>query len=117
MSQQKEGQAGPIMTAEQLAQANAILAQIEAPVKIVIWNALTGLLASMQNVPPHAVLSMAAMQAGHFMGSAVQGELTTVLALRKGFGEAFQEGVRKTKPNVKAMEQAPPNLRGEVGHG
>jgi len=73
-----------------------------------MWNTLSGLLASFQGIPPHAVLSMAALQAGHFMGQAIVGELATVIQIRKGFNDSFAEGVRKTPPNVQPMAPRPP---------
>ena len=113
MNESMDGRAaGPVMTKQQIEQANAMLQQLEQPVKIVIWNALSGLLASFPGFPLHAVLGMAAMQAGLFVGSAIQGELSSVLQIRKGFEEAFREGVRKTPPNIKAMTPPPPGLRG-----
>jgi hypothetical protein len=107
-------QAGASMTPEQLSQANAYLAQLDQPVRAVMVTVLQGLLHSFPGVPAHAILSMAAMHSGLFMGSVMTGELATLLKLRKGFEEAFKEGVRKTPPNIQHIPAAPlpPNIRG-----
>jgi len=107
-------QAGASLTPDQLAQANAYLATLDQPVRAVMVTMLQGLLHSFPGVPAHAILSMAAMHAGLFMGSVMTGDLATLLKLRKGFEEAFREGVRKIPPNISHIPQAPlpPNLRG-----
>ena len=107
-------QAGASLTQEQLTQANAYLATLDQPVRAVMVTVLQGLIHSFPGIPAHAVLSMAAMHAGLFMGSVMTGDLATLLNLRKGFEEAFREGVRKMPPNIQQVPLAPipPNIRG-----
>lgn len=112
MSDHKDGSVGPQITPEQLAQTNALIAQLDQPVRLVVHAMLAGLIHTFPQIPAHAVLTMAAMQTGLFLGTAMTGELGTLLQIRKGFKEAFAEGISKVPPNVRQMGPVPTNLRG-----
>jgi hypothetical protein len=102
----------PPLSPEATAAINAQLQQIEAMVRVAVSVTLRGIVASAQNVPPQIVLSGLAWQVGNQMAEALSGDLSAMLILRKGFIEAFTDGVQKAKLiQPPAAGAVPPNLR------
>jgi len=79
---------------------------IESQVRQVIGITLRGLLVSAPGIQPHVLLNAISRQTGALIASVIEADLSTVVNLRKGFQDAFLEGVR-TVPLMKAPPDAP----------
>ncbi len=95
MIDQMNGTEAPAPTQEQMAQVNAMFAKMAPHFKAVIGNMTNGLLASCPGVQPHVILQMICFEVAHTAGSALQGDIATLAGIRKGFRDAFEEGLRK----------------------
>lgn len=100
------GHAGP--TPEQVAQAAALLQQVEGPMRAVVGTVLRGLLISFPGIPPHVILNSFCHVAGFMAASSVQADLATLFAIRGGFKEAFAEGVQQAKMVTPPLTQPAP---------
>ena len=105
--------AQPVPTSEQVGQTNALLATISPAVKAVVGTMIRGLMVSFPGVPPHVVLTMLSFETANFIGQALQGDIAMIAGIRKGYKEAFEEGLRKAPivPPSKSGDM-PTNLRG-----
>jgi hypothetical protein len=81
------------------AKAQAVL---DAAVRQVLGTVIRGLLVSAPGTQPHVLLNTIARVTGALCAGAVQADLQVLFQLRKGFKDAFDEGVKSIKP------QAPP---------
>lgn len=86
--------------------ASKVEAAIEPAIRQVIGTMVRGLLVSAPGIPAHMVLNAVARQTGNLLADALAGDLSTLLRIRKGFKDAFAEGVQVAKPRP-APEQAP----------
>lgn len=120
MKTQPNGQAAPVMTGpgpapEEIAKQQAVLNKMDAPMRAVLSTMIRGLLTAFPGVRAHVIMTMVAAQTGELLGAALQGDLMMLMQIRKGFMDAFNEGVRRNPPNSGVMPPqgaAPPNLRG-----
>ena len=100
-------------TAEQVAHADALLNAMAPPMKAAIGTTIRGLLFSFPGVAPHVILTAACFEYATFVGQCLQGDIAQMAQLRKGFRDAFEEGMRKApimQPPVPGS--MPTNLRG-----
>ena len=67
--------------------------QLEGLVRQTIGLLVRGLLVSTPGMPADLVLKAVCRQTGNLCAGSIQGNLTDVLMVRKGFKEAFHEGV------------------------
>lgn len=67
---------------------------LDARVEPVLTVVFQGILHSCPGIPPHEILNSICRVTGARAASAVQADLKTLFELRKGFNEAFAEGVR-----------------------
>lgn len=107
-------------TPQEVAAANALLAQIQPTIKVVMAVALRGLMASSPGVRADLVASMACFELGQTIGQTFGGDLAAVLQIRKTCQEAFAEGLRKSpapKPALLQAQQLPEGMRGGGGAG
>jgi hypothetical protein len=94
-------------SAEQAAIAvSKVEAAIEPAVRQVVGTVLRGILVSAPGVPAHMLLNAVARVTGNLLADSLAGDLQTLLRLRKGFKDAFAEGVQAAKPRP-APEQPP----------
>jgi hypothetical protein len=103
------------VTPEQQAQIKA-LNDLNGPVRQVVGTVIRGLLVSCPNVPPHVILSVIAFQAGNLIADAIVADLSTQFQLRKGFKEAFADGIKAAQmrqpPGAPAAPMTAINLKG-----
>jgi len=101
-------------SAEQVGQINALLTAIEPSIKAIAGTIIRGLMVSFPGVPPYAVLTMFSFQTANIIGQALSGDIAMMMQIRKGYREAFEEGLRKAPIVGPAANQgAPPNnIRG-----
>lgn len=102
---------------EEIAKQQVVLSKMDAPMRAVLSTMLRGLLTAFPGVPSHVIMTMVAAQTGELLGAALQGDLMTLINIRKGFIEAFNEGIRRNPPNSGVMPPppagaAPSNMRG-----
>lgn len=105
----------PPLSPEAMAAITASMQQSEQMLRAVIGVTLRGLVSSSPGVPPQVLMAAIAWQVGNQMAEALAGELSALFVLRKGFIEAFTDGVQKAKiiqpPPAGAV---PANLRSGV---
>ena len=94
------------------AKINAALKGLDQPIRQVIGTMMRGLMVSAPGVPPHVLLNAIAWQTGNLMAGAIQGDLATVLSLRKGFKDAFADGISKSAIATPPMPGAATKLSG-----
>ncbi len=96
---------GPEATATTV---SAQLQRLHEPLRQVIGTMIRGLLVSAPGIAPHVLLSAIAWECGNLVAGAVQGDLSTILQLRKSFKNSFDDGVAKaqiTTPPMPRPEQ------------
>jgi len=101
------GEPAGAFTPEQLATLANQLDALGGPVRQVVGTVLRGLLVSAPGVAPHVLLNVVAWQTGNLLAGAIQAELTTHFELRKGFKEAFADGIQKSKMSQPAAGPMP----------
>lgn len=102
-----------VPTPEQVAQADAMLNRVTPQLRAVVGTMIRGLMMSFPGVAPHAILTMICFETANFAGQALQGDIAMMSGIRKGYRDAFEEGLRKA-PIVAASKpgEMPTNLRG-----
>ena len=109
-----DGLTGTGPTPEQIADVHAMLTTLTPQIRAVVGTMVRGLMVSLPGVAPPAILQMLCYEVANCVGQALQGDLTTLASIRKGYREAFEEGLRKAP-----IVQTPPagsmplNLRGD----
>lgn len=92
----------PGYTPEQLAEASKAITAMDPEVQAIIANAVAGMVArGPQGMPPVVILNLIAWKTGNVLANSLQGDIATLAKFRKGFIEAFNEGVQKA-PIVQA---------------
>jgi len=77
---------------------NNLNEMVAKPVRIVMGTMVRGLLISSPGVQPHIVMNAIAWQIGNMLASSIQSDnLPALLQLRKGFTDAFNDGMAKGK--------------------
>lgn len=89
------GQVLPPAAAQQQAPGQALVDQITPSMRAAMTCTMRGLLTGYPGVPPHVLLSMMCFEAGHFAAQALQGDITTMVNVRKMFRDSFADGVSK----------------------
>ena len=64
-------------------------------------------LVSAPGVPPHLLLNSIARQTGSLLAGAITADLATVLSMRKGFKDAFGNGVAREKVTQPPIPNGP----------
>src|ERR1700719_752994 len=75
-------------------------AALDVQVGPILGTMIRGLLVSAQGIPAHMILESIARVTGGLLADSIAGDLGPVLKLRAGFKEAFDEGVRSSKPKT-----------------
>ena len=102
----------PGLPPEQMAAITAQLSQVEQMVRVAVSVMLRGIIGSAPNTPPQIVLAGIAWQVGNQMAESLAGDLSSLTILRKGFIDAFADGVQKAKLiQPPAAGAVPPNMR------
>lgn len=86
------------MTPEE--QRQHIEERVATPVRTVVGVTVRGLLMSLQDVPPEVAANMIAWQLGHHLGEAFEGDIGTLLTLRRSFKEQFEQGLASAKMSM-----------------
>lgn len=92
------------------AQTLALFQHLEAPLKHVIGTMVRGVMTGTPGVPPHLVLNAISWMTGHIVASSINADIATLVAVRRGFRECFEDGIKKTK-----MVQPPMQMPGQGG--
>lgn len=71
--------------------------QIDALFSPIIGVLLRGILVSSPGVPPAEAMNSICRVMGNLMAGSIQGDLQSVLMVRKGFKDAFADGVQSAK--------------------
>lgn len=88
-------------------------AVIEAQVRQVLGVLIRGLMVSAPGVPPEVLVNAIARQTGALLATSITGDLSSVLGVRKGFKDAFADGVAKTP----VLPAVPPVAAPQKLHG
>lgn len=103
------------LKADQLNKIQAQLQQIQGPVRIVVLNMISGILAQTAQIDPALVLHCLCAEMGMGISSRLQGDVAVLMNMRKGFQDAFAEGVRRVPMNQGIMPAGampmPPKMR------
>lgn len=86
-------------------QHDQALAQLNIAARSVMGVVARGMLVSAPGLQPIEVVCAAAFQYGRLMGETFEGDLVTILGLRKQIKDAFEKGMNSIKPPA---AQAPP---------
>jgi hypothetical protein len=74
-----------------------MFAKVQEGINPIIGTMIRGLIVSAPGVPTHVLLNMIAWTTGNFLASALQADITTLIQMRKGFKDCFDDGIRKAK--------------------
>lgn len=80
------------------AEQNNRLAQLNIAARTIMGVVVRGMLTSSPGVQPIDVVCAAAFQYGRLMGETFEGDLVTILGLRKQIKEAFAKGMNSVAP-------------------
>lgn len=81
---------------------------LDAQVRQLLGILLRGLLVSAPGVQPHDLLNSVSRQTGSLVAGSLQGDLATMLRVRKGFKDAFAEGVQGVPIQQPGQAPEPP---------
>jgi hypothetical protein len=100
-------EAAPSQPISPEAATSAIEQQLDPVVRQVVGTVIRGLLVSAPGVPPHLLLNSIARQTGSLLAGAITADLATVLSMRKGFKDAFGNGVAREKVTQPPIPNGP----------
>lgn len=108
------GAAAPPPKQSDQAQVQAQIAAMQPTIKAVLENVYRGIIYGAAGARPDAVVTIICYEIAQCVGKSLNGDLGTVLQIRKACIDAFGEGLRKAPPNAHAPPRAalPPNIRG-----
>lgn len=102
--------ATPTQPADPAAQAQgmkAARAELDARVGPVLMVTIQGIMHTCPGIPPHEIVNSVCRVVGNTVGRQLAADLTTMISLRKGYKEAFEEGLKMAPIMSQAQPQAP----------
>lgn len=89
-------------------QQQQIIATITPSIRTAIQTVMTGVMHSYPGIPHHVLLAIMSFEAGFYAGQALQGDISAMVNLRKGFKDSFSDGVQKAPLMAQKSDWVPP---------